>query len=173
MEAEAAAKEAGVAGEAGTEITEASKIMGRVSKFLKVIGAIGFVVTIVVGVIEAIDGAAHKDKLIKAIQNCQPARLCIAYFKRESSNIIQQLQLIATYLDCSTGPEADPEVAKALSKKIVKNISAENSKIDWDKLETEMEEQDRTSVGFYGNDDLPTATVVEQAIEIKDKPSSS
>ncbi|KAF8145294.1 hypothetical protein K438DRAFT_564142 [Mycena galopus ATCC 62051] len=55
MEAEAAAKEAGVAGEAGTEITVATKIMGRVSKFLKVIGPIGFIMT-VVGVAETIQG---------------------------------------------------------------------------------------------------------------------
>ncbi|KAJ7813988.1 hypothetical protein B0H14DRAFT_2458285 [Mycena olivaceomarginata] len=169
IEAEAAAKEAGVAGEAGTEITEAARAMGRVSKFLKVIGVIGFVVTIVVAVVEAIQGAAQKAKLIETIQNCQPARLCIAYFKRESTNIMGQLQLVATYLELASGPEADPALAKVLSNKIVKNISADNSKIDFDKLEIEMETQDRTSGGFYGDDDLPTVTVIQKATEIKDK----
>ncbi|KAL4246951.1 hypothetical protein ABKN59_007693 [Abortiporus biennis] len=152
IEAESAAKEAGVAGEAGVEVQEAASLMKRVGTALKVLGAIGFVVTIIVGIVEIVQGAEQKTKLIEAIHGCQPSRLCIAYFKREATNLIQQLELMQVYLESLTGPDKDEDVAAALGKKIVKNIKAQNSAIKFEDLETELEAQDKSAGNFY--DDL-------------------
>ena len=89
-----------------------------------------------------------------------------------------------TYLEASYGEDADPDVAayvrlsrtnricstsgrinalSQISKKIIKNISADNAEIDLNALELELETQDRSAGGFYGADDLSTAAVVAAA----------
>lgn len=50
---------------------------------------------------------SRKDELIENIHNLQPARLCTAFFKREATNIMQQLELIVAYVKVlKTSPEA-------------------------------------------------------------------
>ncbi|KAI0798222.1 hypothetical protein C8Q75DRAFT_40742 [Abortiporus biennis] len=162
-EAEKLAKYGGVAGEAGAEVKEATSLMKKVGTALKVLGAIGFVVTIIVGAIELIEGADQKAKLIEAIHNCQPARLCIAYFKREAANLTQQLELMQAYMESLTGPDKNKAVAATLAKKIVNNIKSQNSTIKYDDLETELEAQDKSADNYYGSDDLPFNQVVAHA----------
>ncbi|KAL0945740.1 hypothetical protein HGRIS_014885 [Hohenbuehelia grisea] len=166
LEAEKAAQEVGAAGEAGEGVAQVASRWAKVAKFLKVIGAIGFVVTIIVGIIEAIEGAKQKEKLIEAIQGAQPARLCIAFFKREATNLMQQLELFSAWLDFKVGEDKDDVLADRLAQKIVKNISVENAKIDWSVLETQLETQDRSSAGssYYADADLFHDEVVKRAL---------
>ncbi|KAH8797304.1 hypothetical protein DL96DRAFT_1788065 [Flagelloscypha sp. PMI_526] len=163
VEAQGIAKDGGVVGDAAQEVSRAATMMGRVATFFKVVGALGFVVTLVVGIVEIVEGAKQKEELIDAIHNSQAARLCIAFFKREATNIGQQLELVVTYLEASYGEDADPDVAAYISKKIIKNISADNAEIDLNALELELETQDKSAGGFYGGDDLSTAAVVAAA----------
>ena len=51
-----------------------------------------------------------------------------------------------------------------LSKKIIKNITKDNSDIDWSSLETELETQDKSAGNYYySHDDLPHDEVVNRA----------
>jgi hypothetical protein len=169
-EAEQAASEAeedlGAVGEGGTaaeDAVEAVSIMSKVSTFLKVLGGIGLVVTLIVGIVELVEGAEQKTKLIDAIQGCQPGRLCIKYYKAQADNILQQLETLVVYLQASSGPDADPDVAKYLATSIGNAISAADAAIDWTQMEQDLEAQDRSSGNYYGDDDLPTDQVVKIA----------
>ena len=54
-----------------------------------------------------------------------------------------------------------------IAKKLIKSITEENNTIDLNKLELELEAQDRTSTLFYGGDDLSHDEVVATASETK------
>ena len=54
-----------------------------------------------------------------------------------------------------------------IAKKLIKSITEENNTIDLNKLEFELEAQDRTSTLFYGGDDLSHDEVVATASETK------
>ncbi|KAI0798262.1 hypothetical protein C8Q75DRAFT_845686 [Abortiporus biennis] len=167
LAAEDATKDVSMIGEGGVEIQEASRFLRGIGTALKVLGAVGFVVTIIVGAIEIIQGAAQKEKLIEAIQKSQPARLCIAFYKREASNLIQQLELMVVYYESMTGPDKDEDVADRIGKKVVKNIKRDNSTIKLNELENELENQDKSAGNFYGKDDLGLDQVVAKAKDSK------
>ncbi|KAI1791438.1 hypothetical protein LXA43DRAFT_1094580 [Ganoderma leucocontextum] len=167
-EAEEAEKALEEVGEAGEEVTKALTWMGRLGNFFKVLGAVGFVVTLVAGVIELVQGAEQKKKLIEAIHGLQPTRLMTAFFKQEGTIIMQQLETLKLYLDTSAGgSDPDPEFAAYLGKKIIDAIAEENDAIDLNKLESDLETQDRTSGLFYGEDDLGHNEVVAIASKTK------
>ncbi|KAM5536988.1 hypothetical protein V8D89_009317 [Ganoderma adspersum] len=165
-EAEASEKTLQEAGEVGEEVSKAAIWMGRLGTFFKVLGAVGLVITIIAGIIELVEGAEQKARLIEAIHGLQPARLTTSFFKQEGENILAQLVTLQLYLDASPGGEdEDPDMAAYIAKKLIKSITEENDTIDLDKLETDLETQDRTSGLFYGGDDLSHDEVVATASE--------
>ncbi|KAM5536991.1 hypothetical protein V8D89_009320 [Ganoderma adspersum] len=166
--AEEAEKTLQEAGEVGEEVSKAAIWLGRIGTFFKVLGAVGLVVTLIAGLIELVEGAEQKKKLIDAIQGLQPARLTTAFFKQEGENIMQELVTLQMYLDASPGgSDPDPTIAAYIAKKLIKSITEENNTIDLSKLELELEAQDRTSSLFYGGDDLSHDEVVATASETK------
>ncbi|KAL0570072.1 hypothetical protein V5O48_011890 [Marasmius crinis-equi] len=164
---EAAATEAGEVGESGAEIAQGVRWMGRVGTFLKWLGVVGFVLTIVVGIIEAIEGAEQKRRLIEAIHALQPARLTIDFYKRQATNINQQLELFKLYFKEMNKEQPKQDLLKAYQEEIFSNLTENDDAIDWGKLEDELETQDRTAGNFYGGDDLPRDEVVKNAKEEK------
>ncbi|KAJ7813990.1 hypothetical protein B0H14DRAFT_2851496 [Mycena olivaceomarginata] len=166
---EAAAKTAeatGVETKVAAEVAEAGQLVGKVAVCVRVLAVIGFVATIIMGIIEVVQGADQKKKLIQAIHDCQPARLCIAFFKAEAEIILQQAELIVTYVEFASEKKEDPESKKAAEKigsQIIKKILDEDLKIDWRKLEKNLEAQDKKSESFYGDDDLDFYTVLNLA----------
>jgi hypothetical protein len=161
--AEDATKEIGEVGEGGEVVGEAVSFASKLGTFFKVLGGIGFVITLIVGIVEIVEGAEQKTKLIDAIHSCQSSRLAIKYFKIQADNIIQNLTTIALYVDASVGTPtmpANPAVAAYLGQAILSSISALDADIDWTKLEADLDTQDRSSGLFYGDDDLPGDQVV-------------
>jgi hypothetical protein len=154
------------AGEVGEEVAETLSFASALGTFFKVLGGIGFVVTLVVGIVEIVEGAEQKEKLINAIHGCQSSRLAIKYFKTQADNIIQNLTTIALYVDAMVGTPtmpANPAVATYLGQAIMSSISSLDAAIDWTALETQLDTQDRSSGLFYGDDDLPADQVISIA----------
>ena len=134
-EASSASGRAGSASAAGTEAKEAVTVLSRAKGLFKVLAGLGFVVTAVTGIVEAVEGAkqcvhlAHrtselsdiendsrKDRLIEAIQQCQVARLEVAFFQREAMYILQQLTNMTMYMNFLPGGSApNPIVATEVS----------------------------------------------------------
>ncbi|KAI1791442.1 hypothetical protein LXA43DRAFT_429416 [Ganoderma leucocontextum] len=163
-EAQETLEEAGDAGDAGEEAAKAATLMGRIGTFFKVLGAVGLVVTLIAGVIELVEGAEQKKKLIDAIHSLQPTRLTTAFFQQEGTNIMNQLESLDDYLGAMPGSsDPDPSFAARTAKSIVAHIQAADDDIHLDKLETGLETQDRTSGLFYGGDDLTHDQVVAAA----------
>jgi hypothetical protein len=161
-----ATNEMAEAGEVGEEVAETLSFASALGTFFKVLGGVGFVVTLVVGIVEVVEGAEQKAKLIDAIHSCQSSRLAIKYFKTEADNIIQNLTTIALYVDAMVGTDqmpANPAVATYLGQAIMTSISKLDAAINWDGLESQLDAQDRTSGLFYGDDDLPASQVVAVA----------
>ncbi|KAM5536989.1 hypothetical protein V8D89_009318 [Ganoderma adspersum] len=155
--------EAAEAAEVAAEVGEAMSIVASISAFLDVLAGIGLVVGLIAGIIEIFTGAEQKRKLIDAVHRLQPARLTTARFKQEGMNILEQLTNLGIYLDASPGgTDVDPHIAAVLAAKIVSAISTENSKIDLDKLESDLEAQDRQASNFYGGADLSHDAVVAE-----------
>ncbi|KAI0798223.1 hypothetical protein C8Q75DRAFT_741031 [Abortiporus biennis] len=157
--------ETGKAAEVAQEISKAASAASKVAVCVKLLSAIGFVVTVVMGVIELIHGAEQKTQLIEAIHKTQPTRLCIAYFAAEAKNIIQQMELFASYVEmlADTTEAASNEAAKKLREKIIRNITTDNSLINWKTLEKGLESEDKKSASYYGDDDLDSIVVVRLA----------
>ncbi|KAI1791439.1 hypothetical protein LXA43DRAFT_1140910 [Ganoderma leucocontextum] len=177
--------EAAEVAEVAAEVTEAASIVSTISVALDALAGIGLVVGFVAGVIEIYEGKQQKAKLIDAIHRLQPARLTTAFFKQEGTNILNQLETLKLYLGAWLGSDPDPAMAaKAsacprsrrpapadteatamctflqLANAIIFRIILENNEIDLNKLETELETQDRQSSSFYGGADLSHDAVV-------------
>ena len=58
------------------------------------------------------------------------------------------------------GDPAGPSVLSQLADRITESIRLENKEIDPDKIETELETQDRVAIMFYGGADLSHDAVV-------------
>ena len=135
--------------------------------------------------LDAEQSRCRKSKLVNAIHHLQPARLTMARFEKEGIHIMDQLQTLSFYLTVSPGgSEADPAMAAKASplppflasvdtdtelssvlqfaEKMVSDISAKNSRIDLNELESELEVQDRSASNFYGGADLSHDAVVAE-----------
>lgn len=113
---------------------------------------------------DAILGGKLKEELIDAIRRLQPLRLTTAHFKAEGMYIVQQLGVLQIYLDATPGGSSpDPALATAVSEKIIKDLTKANRLINLDRLESDLEAQDRRSGTFYGNDDLKHDEVIAAA----------
>ncbi|PIL25616.1 hypothetical protein GSI_11365 [Ganoderma sinense ZZ0214-1] len=163
-DAEKALEGTGDASEAGEEAVKAATMMGRIGTFLKVLGGVGLVITLISGVIELVQGAEQKAKLIDAIHALQPSQLTTAFYKQEGTNIMNQLESLDDYLDAMPGgSDPDPDFAARTAKRIILHIQTENAAIDLGPLEDELEVQDRSSSLFYGGDDLSRDQVIAEA----------
>ena len=122
----------GLVGEGSEELAESVSILSKVGTFFKILGAVGLVVTLITGIIEAVEGAEQyvlhpcsifymsltsfgmqKDQAHRRHPPVPAGRLDIAYFKREATNILQQLELMADYLDALPGGSDPDEDAAA------------------------------------------------------------
>lgn len=100
--------------------------------------------------------------------------------KQEAVNIIGQMVLMDTYLDMlstedeitvakvctspqSSNTNAMTSFALKIGDRIIKNITEQDNKIDFSKLEDDLHRVDKSALKFYGKDDLGRDDVVRQA----------
>ncbi|KAG2014119.1 hypothetical protein CC2G_010962 [Coprinopsis cinerea AmutBmut pab1-1] len=176
-EAASAAAKAGTEGAAAAaeEAAQAAKSVSKLAAGLRVITAVGFCITVVMMIMEAVEGAQQKTKLIDGIHKCQPARLCVAYFKAEAENITQRTELIRQYLEALSSSKEDPDAkaaAELYRKKILEELQKADFEIDWRQLETKLRNSDVKDASFYGANDLHFEDVIRQARQMEHEQSA-
>ncbi|KAM5536753.1 hypothetical protein V8D89_009592 [Ganoderma adspersum] len=152
------------------EVNQARTSLGHLSTLLTVFGSVGLVVTTTMDAIMQLKGAEQKERLIAAIHGLQTVRLTTAFFRQEGRNVVQQqLETLHVYLDSSAGSDAEPMVAASMrdlqiAEKLVNTITENGAtESDLNKLEVDLEAQDRTANPFYSGDDLGHDAVVSAA----------
>ncbi|EAU82446.2 hypothetical protein CC1G_08197 [Coprinopsis cinerea okayama7 len=176
-QAASAAAKAGTEGAAAAaeEAAQAAKSVSKLAAGLRVITAVGFCITAVMMIMEAVEGAQQKTKLIDGIHKCQPARLCVAYFKAEAENITQRTELIRQYLEALSSSKEDPDAkaaAELYRKKILEELQKADFEIDWRQLETKLRNSDVKDASFYGANDLHFEDVIRQARQMEHEQSA-
>ncbi|KAG5647880.1 hypothetical protein DXG03_007804 [Asterophora parasitica] len=163
-----AASKARQAADAAKKATGFTKIEGRVSRVFRFLGKIGkwlswFGVVLVAAapLVELFVGANQKEELIKGIHETQVTRLVVDTLKQQARNITEQMNSTNMYLSMlHKGKKAS---AEAVAEEMLDTIKEQDEKIDLDALEDDLRIADKSTLAFYGKDDLEKSIVVERA----------
>ncbi|KAH7929534.1 hypothetical protein BV22DRAFT_1125634 [Leucogyrophana mollusca] len=148
------------------EFTEASrfgKILGTAAEFCEFLGWAGVVVDGIILIMQAVEGAEQKTKLIDGIHQTQIARLASAYFNTQAIQMSAQIDSLSDWImmRSSTDPD-DQAAAKVLAKTIAKRIAQDVDTVTLEGTEELLEGQDN-SRSHYSADDLSRADVIAGA----------
>jgi len=148
-----------------TEATRFGKILGTAAEFCEFLGWAGVALDAVILIIQAIEGAEQKTKLIDAIHQTQIARLSSAYFNAEAILMTAHVESLSDWMEMRSSDDPDDQAgARALGKKIAKRIAEDVSTVTLEATETTLEGQDN-SRSHYASDDLSRADVIKGATD--------
>jgi len=150
-----------------TEVTRMGKILGAGAQFVEFLGYAGVVVESIILVMQAIEGAIEKKKLIEAIHQTQVARLSSANFSDQATYITSHIQELSDWADMAVDPDPDSQAAaKIVASKIAKRLAASDSVSGGTSVadtEKRLYAEDH-KIKQYFDDDYSEAEVVQRAL---------
>jgi len=146
-----------------TEATRFGKILGTAAEFCEFLGWAGVVIDGIMLIMQAIEGAAQKTKLIDGIHQTQVSRLSSEYFLNETIAMSAHIESLSDYMDMRASDDPDEQAASVfLGKTIAKRIASDVAKVTLDSVQATLSGQD-SNRSHYSADDLSNAQVIALA----------
>ncbi|KAG6817521.1 hypothetical protein H0H87_007489 [Tephrocybe sp. NHM501043] len=149
-----------VDGLANTEsrVARVFRFLGKIGKWLSWCGV---VLVAAAPLIEIFVGGKQKENLIEGIHETQVTRLVVSALKHQARNITEQMS--STNMFLSLLKKGKKATADSIAEEMIESIKAEDDKISLIRLEESLREADRSTLRFYGADDLEKDIVVQRA----------
>ncbi|KAG6918993.1 hypothetical protein DXG01_010232 [Tephrocybe rancida] len=153
-----AAKKVSGLSNAESRVARVFRFLGRIGKWLSWFGV---VLVAAAPLVEIFVGGQQKQDLIEGIHETQVTRLVVDALKHQARDITEQMSTTKMFL--SLLKKGKKATAESIAEDMIETIKEQDDKISLAELEDGLREADKSTLKFYGEDDLNKDTVVQTA----------